>query len=381
MRRPILALTLMLSVAATAPAQNAVVPRLHVVLLADGRDPALTPYWKANRAHLAKILEEGLANRPHRINLSVLDDAKISAASLTQRWQDKIKPDDTLLVYYAGRSEITDQGRRLFPGKTGQVDVPVLKTSLAALKPRQLVIVTDSLQAAEARLEPVTTAALGDNLVSLPLKASWPVVDALFFHHRGVTEIHAVQADARWLLTEAGKKPQGSLFSLTLIPLLCQKAEYFGAKSEMISWQEFSGFLSRETEKLAVAKTKKLGELYKDEPLPEGRPNFRVVAKAESAPQKILEKTWLFGAEFTDARLNGEPVAMLLKVYPKTPAAEAGLQDRDLILAVDATKIVHRDSLVRAIENSEGEIEVLFRREGTNQKMKVKLRPVRPKLP
>jgi S1-C subfamily serine protease len=92
-----------------------------------------------------------------------------------------------------------------------------------------------------------------------------------------------------------------------------------------------------------------------------------------------VDRIWLFGADFTNAASGRTPVVVLLKVYPKTPAAEAGFRKDDVILAVDRRSIRTRDELVQAIEHSQGTIVITYWRGSEKKDRKVTLRPVKPK--
>src|SRR5262249_6544525 len=129
----------------------------------------------------------------------------------------KVKAEDTLLCYYTGHGDLHPREGHRLTMTHGTLSRKDLRTQAEALKPRLVVLLTDCC----AQAPPGGARARA--LPSLP-RATWPVMDCLFFHHDGLTDINGCQNGAfAWNYFDDKENPKGGSFTLALAPLLCAR--------------------------------------------------------------------------------------------------------------------------------------------------------------
>jgi hypothetical protein len=395
-----LAITGFLTAAAQISAQQPLAPnkapRLFALLVID-TDSNLGNSVLEDRNNVRRVLQEGFATRPHRLVLDVLEGPKVTRERVLAYYRDlkgQVRPDDTLLCYYSGHgATLADQGGQCLAMTHDLNTTRVflarkdLRLAMESLSPRLTVILTDCCSK--------VLGGVRGKAITPPPPAKWPAMDFLFFQHRGVTDINACQEDAlAWSYTDDKGVSKGGAFTLALVPLLCKKKEdfkpVFGNEDGFLTWAQFAKRLRVDTDELyQPVRTSVLSRAAttRDERMELAEANRQkvqepqLVALAEPAPRPITDKTWLFGVEHTRASQGNKPVVVVLKVYPNTPAAEAGVKDGDVIRAVDGQPITTTEDLDRALENSEGVVTVDLLRAGRTERATVHLRPVKPRAP
>lgn len=367
----------------SAMAQGGTTPKLFALIVADTADRGLRAFLEADRDNLKRVLEEGFATRPHRLQLAILDGDDVTPQQVLAHYRNlrgRVRPEDSLLFFYTGHGAATVKRGHILTMTRGELDRKQLREAMTALRPRLTIILSDACSRLKREFRGVE--------VKSPPKATWPVMDCLFFNHEGVTDINGCGPNSfGWCHRDEMKVPRGGTFALALVPLLCQKIRYFTAADDYVTWQQFTRELQKDTDKWFQL-TKKA--ILRDSPETEDGKLIgmqatqipEVFAQSAKSRQKIAaDNFWLFGAHYTSDRLNGQPVVILSKVYPKTPAAEAGFKANDVILRVDGRGISTQDGFYRAVEYSDGVIQVEFRRGGETASAKVALRPVKPMQP
>jgi hypothetical protein len=235
-------------------------------------------------------------------------------------------------------------------------------------------------------------------------KASWPVLDCLFFHHKGVTDINACQQDAFSWFHSNGEEEQeaeaGGAFTLALGPLFCTQKENFATvfrtEDGFVTWQQFAkplqegtnnryvairaDFLNYPSEKLSNGeKVNQKRARSQSEQVPD------LISLAKRAPQNVQAPKWLFGAQLGTAKLeSGKTVVVVGQVSPKTltgeptPAARADVRTDDIILEVNGFATPTDLDAAREIDHSEQKMTVKIRRgKGTPKEIRVELLPVK----
>src|SRR5205085_9831033 len=135
--------------------------------------------------------------------------------------EGRVQPVDTVFVYYGGHgATVEGKGHYLTmqhdwtAGRPG-LGRKELFSELRKLNARHLVVLTDCCSE--------TIRDVFGKEAPLP-KASWPVLDCLFFHHKGVTDINACQKSAfSWFYNN--EQEAGGAFTLALGPRLCSNTD------------------------------------------------------------------------------------------------------------------------------------------------------------
>jgi hypothetical protein len=349
-------------------------PRLYALLIID-TDSNLREAVLKDRDYLRKLLKEAFKTRPNRLELVVLEGKAVTPDKVLghcRKLQGKVRSVDTLFCHYSGHGQ-TRGGEHVLVMKHGELPRSKLRSALQALGGRLVVLTSDSCSDVPKRPQ-------GRALPPLP-KASWPVLDTLFFHHQGVTDINGCQQGAFcWNYYGPDKKDQGGVFTLALARLLCAKMEEFGKSAEQanfVSWEQFLEPLQQRTDGL-------FQEMLKAAPnapdlSKQGRQTPHSFSLGRKAVQNIVDRQWLFGAEFGRRRPDG--AAVVGKVYPDTPAAQAGFRKGDVIVAVNGSKAASPEDFVRLVEYSDGKLKVEFLRGGKKEEKTVICQAVKAKKP
>ncbi|MFO0905748.1 MAG: caspase family protein [Pirellulales bacterium] len=364
-------------------------PKLYVVLLID-TDSNLAADVAKDRDNLQRILSEAFATRPHRFEVTVLQGRQATREQVLatlNALRGKVRENDSVFVYYSGHGAtlLNDGGHALTLHHDQRTQSRFLLRSevLEAMRsssPRLRVLLTDCCSKIPEQLR-------GRLLPAAP-KATWPVMDTLFFQHQGLTDINGCQPNAfSWSYWDADG-PKGGTFTLALVPLLCTKRDdinpVFGVSDGIVNWRTFTNPLKRDTDRhyqslrqalLAdplIAESEKSAMRDQLEQTPE------VFSLATLAPQPIVDNAWMLGIEHTSAVENGKPVVYIVRVYPNTPAETAGLRQGDTVVSINDIRVNDREQLARLIDYSDGRIRLCCRRNGEQKSFDIPLKPVKP---
>jgi hypothetical protein len=358
-------------------------PKLYAVLIIDS-DSSLRDDVLQDRNQLRRVLRQTFATRPHRLELAVLEGRAVTPAGILghlQKLRGKVRDIDTVFCHYSGHGTTRD-GKHVLTLTSGDLPRARLRSALTALKVRQVVLTSDACSNDATQAE-------GRAMKRLP-DADWEVLEMLFFHHRGVTDINGCQNGAFcWNYAGPGKKPLGGVFTLSLARLMCGKVEDFtrgrsaahfvssaassrGASSRFVTWGEFVQPLKQRTNAL-------FREISRTEPNPrhairqQGHQTPQVFSLGTRAPQQITDRKWLFGAEVGRPKDGG---AVVEQVYSGTPAARAGFRKGDVVVALNGRKVASGAGFLRLVEQSNGQLRIDLTRAGQRRVASVTCKPV-----
>jgi hypothetical protein len=175
-----------------------------------------------------------------------------------------------------------------------------------------------------------------------------PAVRNLFFEHRGVIDVTAADHDV------AGFDPQaGSFFTLALTRLLGQDvASFKPINKDFLRWKDFFPRLREATNEEMQFYKNKRGD--KD-----GSTQYAKAFQLSGETSEVNRPKWRFGVQTFDNDGDG---VVCRRVFPDTPAAAAGLEDGDVLLAINGQVIKSRADFADAIDTSGGKIKVEFRK-------------------
>ncbi len=369
-------------------------PTLHALLVFD-TDSTLKPFLAGNQALLEQVFDQTFRTRPKNYEKKVLIGEGVTRKAVLDYYvelkqKQNVKPEDVLLFYYGGHgATLGDQGHCLtmFHDDGGPyLSRKELLEAMKDLNARHIVVLTDCCSV-------VISPEQGSEM-PLP-KASWPVIDCLLFQHKGVTDINACQQNAfSWFYNN--DKEAGGAFTLALAPLLCTRKDdfnkVFGSDDGFVTWKQFARPLQTGTnQKYQTLRDAFLKMLPED--LDPGQRQNQTFARnqKEQTPelnsvgdrdeQRMLRRTWLFGTKLgTGRNAQGVNVGTVVgTVYADTPAAKAGIEEGDVILAVNGVPTLTDLDAFREIDHSNGKIAIKVRRGATEpQLVEVTLSPVKP---
>ncbi|MFO0819480.1 MAG: caspase family protein [Pirellulales bacterium] len=351
-------------------------PRLHVLTVVDN-DSDLQQHVVRDGFNLRKILSEAFATRPHRLVLEEsLNGGNATAQNVLAHYRSlagKIRPNDTLFFYYTGHgATFPNQGGHALTMHHDNVNTRPflfrrdLRQAMEQLRPRLAVIITDCCSKI-----PENTRA--PQLPDLP-KATWPVIDLLFFQHAGFVDINGCQEDALSMCYADQQGPKGGTFTLALVSLLCTKRDAinttFGTSEGKVAWNQFHHTLINETDRLyqpvreAVLNTKPRNPREKrtQDLVREQRTQTPLaLSVAAPAPQDDFDKTWMLGIEHASGVYLEKPVVVVSKVFPETPAAKGGLRIKDIIESIDGIQVTDPKQFDRLLQASDGTVTLGYR--------------------
>lgn len=348
------------------------IPVLRALLVAD-TDANIGESCAVDRDRVRSLLKQGFETRPTRLDLTILDGKNATPEKVRDHYSrllkaKKVQPHDTLAFYYAGHGDSTKADGHRLTMAAGKLNRKDLLTAMRECKPRLAVVLTDCCSK--------TAPGVKAKAVPVPPVATWPVMDCLFFNHRGVTDINGCQEDAfSWCYVDKAGNDCGGTFTLALVPLLCSRLDAFGGA--FVTWGQFATGLQKDTDAHFQAMWAAAGP---SEPIKDQKAQKpQVFSLAEKAEQKVVDPYWFFGATVGPARRGGAPGSSVEKVSAGSPADKAGLRAKDLILALGGRPTPTPEDFARAIDRSATEeILVEYEREGKTNKMTVTMRPVKP---
>ncbi len=352
-------------------------PVLFVLMVIDN-DSNLTEYVDADQRALSKLLNEAFATRPHRLSLEVLDRRKAAPGDVLKHYTQTLKKKvlaghDTLFFFYSGHGATLGAKGHCLTMTHGVLARNDLLRAMQALNPRLIVALTDCCS------KEVLAKNRAGRIPPNP-RATWPVMDQLFFSHKGVADINGCEADSfSWNFGDDQGVAKGGTFTVALTPLLCARPETFGVKDGLVTWADFAPRLQQDTDRLFQQIKKaavqadagsQIGMQQKQWP--------QVFSLGEKSKSTVVDPPWLFGAVVGEDPKGEAAGVTIAKVYPNTPASRGNLQSGDVIVKIDGRPTPTSEDFVRAIDYSEGQIVVTLLRKGQEQTETLKLQPVKP---
>ncbi len=197
---------------------------------------------------LSKLLAEGFSTRPHRLSLEILEKRKANPDNVVYYYRQTLKKKaianyDTLLFYYSGHGATLGAKGHVLNMTHGHLLRNDLLREMRALDPRLIIVLTDCCS------KETVAKNVGGPLPANP-RATWPVMDHLFFSHKGLTDINGCQADAfSWCISD-DEGPRGGTFTVALTSLLRARPETFGDKDGVVTWALFAPRLQQHTDRI-----------------------------------------------------------------------------------------------------------------------------------
>jgi hypothetical protein len=269
MRNHLLAAVAVVVGGACAPAADPPPGKLYALLAIDTASN-LRDSVEVDGGQMDRLLK---ANVPAaRLDLQTLTGTKLTAAAVAAHFKGlKVRPEDTVLLFYAGHGATDPDKGHAFVPQMGKVP-PVFRSDVRdAMKKTGagLVVLLSDCCSTKSRLagkpgygatRPVTPAAG---------TAIHPTLGDLFFGHRGVVDVTAAtDGEASW-----GDPQGGGLFTRTLARQLVRPPSALDADGDkFVSWKEFFPAVQKGTEGEYKAWSAKMRARGEDVDQPTQRP-------------------------------------------------------------------------------------------------------------
>lgn len=220
-------------------------PKLHVLLAIDTASN-LRDSVEIDGSQMNRLLR---ANVPAaRLSIQRLDGSKLTAAGVAAHFKAlKVRPEDTVLLYYAGHGAkdptkghaFVPQMQKVPPAFRSDVRDAMKKTGAG------LVVLLSDCCSTHSKLAGKGGHGVTRERDSVAGTAVHPTLDNLFFGHRGVVDLTAAaDGEASW-----GDPMNGGLFTRTLAAQLLRPRTALDADGDkFISWKEFFPAVQKGTE-------------------------------------------------------------------------------------------------------------------------------------
>lgn len=299
----------------------------------------------------------------------------------------RVKPDDTLLFFWAGHGASDEQGHYLQMPRGGNLYRSTLLGALKKKQPRLVVLLTDCCNVfsdSTAGLPPVSPASPD------PRRKTSPLMEELLLKPRGVVDINAASPGEVALGTK-----EGGLFTLSLVYMFpIQQAggdpnfgggleDAFGVfwrnSERRMSWQQIVEASRKQVQKLFEQMNPE-GLVGRDGQVFKSQTVAAFTLPEEPKPQP--DRGSRFGVEAVDNGGEGVRITRVWPDYPGTRTTEAGgnklvpLQPGDVILSINGRRIGGKQDYWDAVKSSPLTMDFTIRdaRDGATRKMRAQLK-------
>ena len=273
-------LLLLLSCAALlGPAASAEAHEVHALLIIFGNDTAISDGVEKNESYLKELMGRVSAHCPVRLTvLKSEGTGTVTTMSLTDRvasdiqeteqegpitsgqveeWLNAVdaKPNDTVLIYYAGHAVTTNSGsHRLLFGDVEMVHDTFARAELSSnlkKKPARLKMLITDTDGPIVDESVAPSVSYAETKKAETKKREFPRVKHLFLQHKGMLDITAASSGKyAW-----GNSEDGFFFTHALIESMARVASDAN-KDGFISWTEVFERAQKLTQEVFVAKTR-----------------------------------------------------------------------------------------------------------------------------
>ena len=313
---------------------------------------------------------------------------EVSAANILKAIDRiRVKPDETLVFYWAGHGASDEQGHYLQMPRGGNLYRSTLLGAMKKKQARLIVLLTDCCNVysdSKAGLPPVSPSSPD------PRRKTSPLMEELLLKPRGVVDINAASQGEAALGTK-----EGGLFTLSLVYMFpAQQAggdpafgggleDAFGVfwrnSQKRMSWQQIVEESRKQVQKLFEQMNPE-GLIGRD-----GQVFHKQTVAAFSLPEEPKppqDRGSRFGVEAVNNNGEGVRVVRVWADYPGTRATEVDggklipLQPGDVILSINGRKIGSAKDYWDAVKSSPVTMEFTIRdaRDGATRKMRAQLR-------
>jgi hypothetical protein len=352
-------------------AQNRPEPlkRVRALLVID-TNTNLTEVVKISRDRMLELLRGSIPAA--NLDLVVFEGDQVTPENVLEHYRKlEVGPDDCLFFYFDGHGG-WDRERGHVIGMGQPARLLYRSDLLAALKAKNAgltVCLTDCcsnyLDAEGARRgrRPVPPVR--------PANALAPLVQHLFFQHRGVVDITAAEPGTyAW-----GNADRGSMFTCALSGLLAKTpADLDGDRDGFVTWDEFFKHLREQTN--AVFQEVQESNNVPREERKTQFPHAFSLGGGAGGRRPVAASGYRLGAR-VQAGAQGMKIE---RVTPGSPAARLGLEAGDVILSVNGQPVRNQADYARLLDQGGGRVrlEILNGRDGKKVvRDNVMLEPVR----
>jgi hypothetical protein len=188
---------------------------------------------KSDRDNLLRVLWESFDTdeRRNRIEMTVLEGAKLIPSRILDWYADLVSDDDdTLLFYYSGHGGMDRDGGHFLAMSHGTVWRSDLRAAMLSRKPRLCIILTDCCANFEDQIPQ-------QGELPVPTPANWDVVQLLFFNSSGFVDTNAAAPGSFSYAND-----QGGLWTNGIATHLGSPVERLDLDADgNVTWGEFLG--------------------------------------------------------------------------------------------------------------------------------------------
>jgi hypothetical protein len=326
--------------------------------------------------------------REGQLDFSRVEGDQVTAESILRLLDRvRVKPDDALVVYWAGHGAFDQAGQYLQMPKGGNLHRATLLGAMKKKQPRLAVLLTDccNVFSDSTAGKPPLAPASPD-----PRRKTSPLFEELFLKSRGVVDVNAASQGELAL----GVK-EGGLFTLSLCYMMPGQKPGAEESIEGGPDQGFGVFWHNSQKRLSwqqvIEETRAQVQQLFSEINPEGlvardgkiyRKQTVAAWSMSEAPKRMVDRGSRFGVEAVDNNGEGVRVIRVWPDYPGTRATEVEgnkllrLQPGDVILVINGRRIGSTKDYWDAVKTSPQTMLFTVRdvRDGTQRNLRAQLR-------